>query len=131
MADVARHFLSEGLRVAVFGKYEDDIASIPGERPQPARIELLPDLLAGCRVIVGTDSGPTHLASSLGIPTVIIFTATSEIKGDPVGMPNRKVVNTIPCRPCQSKPQWFGCKDWKCREIQKETVIQSVMEIMK
>lgn len=127
---VASHFISEGLRVAVFGRDEDDIGSIPGEAVRSPRIELLPDLLAGCRVIIGTDSGPVHLASSLGVPTVIIYTATSEIKGEPVNKTHKKIMASLPCRPCQSTMVWHGCKDWKCRHIDPHNAIRAAEEFL-
>lgn len=42
------------------------------------RFELhaLAALLAGARVVVGTDTGLTHLAGALGVPTVGLYTAT-------------------------------------------------------
>ena len=44
----------------------------------PDRFELhaLASLLAGARVVVGTDTGLTHLAGALGVPTVGIYCAT-------------------------------------------------------
>ncbi len=44
----------------------------------PARLDLaaLASLLAQARVVVGTDTGLTHLAGALGVPTVGIYCAT-------------------------------------------------------
>jgi heptosyltransferase-1 len=44
--------------------------------PPASSFEDLAGLLAGARVVVGVDTGLTHLAAALGIPTVGIYTAT-------------------------------------------------------
>jgi heptosyltransferase I len=36
----------------------------------------LPGLFAGARVVVGVDTGLTHMAAALGVPTVGIYRAT-------------------------------------------------------
>ncbi len=64
----------------------------PGERPLAERVAAgsggiaevgppttLPELcclLAGCRAVVGGDTGPVHLAAALGTPTVAVYLAT-------------------------------------------------------
>lgn len=42
----------------------------------PLAIDALAGLLAGARVAVGVDTGLTHLAAALAVPTVAIYTAT-------------------------------------------------------
>lgn len=125
MAALARHYIDQGKRVAVFGLDSDGVQEIPGEHIETSNIATLPDALAQCRVIVGTDSGVSHLASSLGIPVVMVFTATSEIKGQPIG-PHRVAKLNILCRPCQTTPRYQDCQDWKCREIEINSVIEAV-----
>jgi hypothetical protein len=124
MKDIAAHYIAQGKRVAVFGLEADGVNEIPGEAIRTEKIALLPDAIAQCRVIIGTDSGVTQLASSLGVPTVVIFTGTSEIKGRPVG-PHRIVAANVNCRPCQTTPRWQDCTDWKCQEIDIDAVIDA------
>lgn len=128
MKDVAAFYLAQGKNVAVFGTDADGVNEIPGEAVITPNLALLPDALAGCRVIIGTDSGPTHLASSLGVPAVVIYTATSAIKGQPIG-PHRIVKADLNCRPCQTTPRYWGCNDWKCRNIDPRKVIQAAEEM--
>jgi len=129
MAAVAGHFAAQGLKVAVFGQDGDGVADIPGERVATPRIELLPDALAGCRIVIGTDSGLTFLASSLGVPVVMIYTATSEIKAAPV-RPHRAVAASLPCHPCVSTPRWQRCADWRCQQIEPANVIAAAEELL-
>ena len=55
--------------------------------------------LAGCRVVLSSDSGPMHLAAALGVPVTAIFGPTDERLTSPGGS---QVVLTVPvrCRPC-------------------------------
>jgi hypothetical protein len=129
MAAVSSYFASHGARVAVIGQDSDGVREMPGARVINANIGDLPDILAGCRVIIGTDSGVTHLASSLGVPVVAVFTATSTIKGKPVG-PHNIITTDLPCRPCQSTTQWQACREWKCRDIEPERVIRAAEQLL-
>ena len=130
LKDVAWKFIGKGMRVAVFGLPGDDMESVPGEHVDTRRISILPDALAGCRVVIGGDSGVVHLASSLGVPVVMVYTATSEHKADPVGSIKRKIAATVSCHPCVSTTRWPACKDWRCREIEIGSVINAANELM-
>lgn len=48
-------------------------------------IGLAATLIAGSRAFLGHDSGPTHLAAALGVPTVAIFGASSPLHWRPLG----------------------------------------------
>jgi ADP-heptose:LPS heptosyltransferase len=128
MKVVAEHFLEAGKSVAIFGLPEDNVESVPGEHVGTKDISTLPDALAGCRVVIGGDSGVTHLASSLGIPVVMVYTATSEVKAEPVCRSNSRIAADLPCRPCVSTPRWQACRDWRCREIDPRRVIAAAEE---
>lgn len=133
MPDVARWFVDSGHRVAVFGEASDlDGQEIAGESfVGKVSLRNLPDALARCRILIGTDSGPTHLGSSLGIPTVVVYTSTSEIKGDPVGRPSVKLTQSgLSCRPCQATTRWHDCRDWVCQTIPASTVIDAGLRLL-
>jgi ADP-heptose:LPS heptosyltransferase len=53
-------------------------------------------------LVVGTDSGPLHLAAAVGAPTVRVYGPTDEAIFGPWGPPQKHVVlvNPLPCRPC-------------------------------
>jgi len=118
MSDVAGDFLSRGMTVAVFGLQEDGKEQIPGEQVESTgKLSELPEQLAGCRVIISTDSGVGHLASSLGIPVIMIYTATSPVKAAPVNQPHEVVYpHGLACYPCVSSMRWLACKVWKCHQ---------------
>jgi heptosyltransferase-2 len=98
--------------VAVFGSKEE----IPiceavhrkieaaGRRSQNfAGMTSLPDfieLAAACEVMLTNDSGPMHIASALGVPTVAVFGATDEFATGPTGPQSRVIREPVECSPC-------------------------------
>jgi ADP-heptose:LPS heptosyltransferase len=78
-------------------------------KADPLRAENLPliplaGLLNRSRVYLGNDSGITHLAASLGLPTVALFGPTDPAVWGPRGAGVRTLrERTTPCPPCPSK----------------------------
>ena len=58
------------------------------------------ELLAACDLVLTNDSGPMHVASALGVPTVAIFGSTDSIATGPTGPLARVVRELVPCSPC-------------------------------
>lgn len=118
MNHVAAEFISRGMSVAVFGLEDDGKERICGEQVESAgQLAQLPELLAACRIVISTDSGVGHLAASLGIPVLMIFTATSSVKAEPVNPRHEMIIpSNLSCYPCVSSTQWLACKVWKCHD---------------
>jgi lipopolysaccharide heptosyltransferase II len=57
-------------------------------------------LIAGARLFVGNDTGPTHIAAALGRPCVAIFGSSSPANWRPWSTEHRVVANDFPCNPC-------------------------------
>lgn len=105
-AALARRALAAGCDVAVQGSPDEralcaEIVSLaPGALDLSGDVDVatLLGLVHGCAVFVGNDSGPMHLARSLGVPTLAIFGST-----DP-GMfawpGHRALFAGLPCAPC-------------------------------
>jgi ADP-heptose:LPS heptosyltransferase len=53
-------------------------------------------------LVIGTDSGPLHLAAAVGAPTLRVYGPTDETIFGPWGPPGKHAVltNPLPCRPC-------------------------------
>lgn len=92
-AALAREASSRGLPVTVvWGPGERELAgSIAASAgpdvslaPRTSLLELAA-LLARCAAVVGGDTGPVHLAASLGVPTVAVFVATDPERNGPRG----------------------------------------------
>jgi len=58
------------------------------------------ELAAACDVFLTNDSGPRHIASALGVPTVAIFGATDHEATGPTGARSRVVREPVECSPC-------------------------------
>jgi heptosyltransferase-2 len=55
---------------------------------------------AACHLFLTNDSGPMHIASALGVPTVAIFGATDHVATGPTGTVARLVREPVECSPC-------------------------------
>jgi heptosyltransferase-3 len=58
-------------------------------------------LIAGARLFVGNDSGPSHIAAAAQVPSVVIFGSSSSVHWRPWQAPHRLVQNDFPCNPCR------------------------------
>ncbi len=67
------------------------------------RVGQLAALFRRAKVVLGPDSGPLHLAVSVGTPTVTLFGPADPIEFGPWGSPQKHIVLTsdIGCRPCR------------------------------
>ncbi len=84
--------------VVVFG-HPDDGLELPGDACIEEGFDRTLEGLAGCRVVVGGDTGLVHLAAALGVPVVGLFGPTSS--GDGFWChPGRALELEMPCRPC-------------------------------
>jgi ADP-heptose:LPS heptosyltransferase len=84
-------------------------------------------LFSRCRVYVGSDSGPMHVASLVGTPVVQILGPTDPVVNAPYpGTPSRMVRVPVPCSPCRR-----GCAAATCmRAVPPEAVIGAVRELV-
>jgi heptosyltransferase-2 len=55
---------------------------------------------AECELFLTNDSGPMHIASALGVPTVAVFGATDDVATGPTGSLSRVVREPVECSPC-------------------------------
>ncbi len=91
----------------------------PGLAPEIVRIPELADLarfLGGAALVVGNDSGVTHLAGVLGTPTVAIFGPSDPVQWAPWGPRVTTLWGPQPCQPCHGagSPQ---CHHPVCRRF--------------
>lgn len=58
-------------------------------------------VLNQCRLFVGNDSGPSHIAQALGIPAVVLASGTNEYERWGLWRePKRILKHAVPCAPC-------------------------------
>lgn len=58
------------------------------------------EFAAACETFLTNDSGPMHIASALGVPTVAIFGATDDEATGPTGSFSRVIREPVNCSPC-------------------------------
>jgi ADP-heptose:LPS heptosyltransferase len=89
-------------------------------------------LAATCKVFVGCDTGPTHLAAACGVPVVSLFSAANEVEVWKPWGNNIKVLTRHPnCSPCRSheclRTDGYFCME----EIKVDEVVEAVKDFLK
>ncbi len=83
-------------------------------------------VMEGCRLFIGNDSGISHLASALGIPTLALFGPTDPRVWSPRGEKTWVVRRETPCSPC-TRERLFQCVDPEClKGIEVEDVLEGL-----
>lgn len=84
-------------------------------------------LFSCCRLFVGADSGPLHLASGVGIPVVQIIGPTDPVENAPdPRTPSRTVRVGLDCSPCRR-----GCAAATCMTaIKPAAVLRAARELL-
>ncbi|RKY72027.1 MAG: hypothetical protein DRQ24_05990 [Candidatus Latescibacterota bacterium] len=72
-------------------------------------------ILLKCQGFVGNDSGITHLASAVGIPTVAVFGPSDPRIWRPQGKHTAVVKSSLPCSPC-TRENMDRCDRPKCMD---------------
>jgi ADP-heptose:LPS heptosyltransferase len=103
----------------ILGPAEKNLA---GELQRPGRyVHVLDDLtvllalLTSAGGYIGNDSGASHLAAYLGLPTVVIFGPADPERWKPVGRSVKIVRPELQCRPCFEIDE-TDCDDQRCLE---------------
>jgi heptosyltransferase-2 len=98
--------------IAVFGSKEEvDICDLVTTGIQMAGVRCVNfagqtalaqfiEMSAACEIYLTNDSGPMHIASALGVPTVAVFGATDDAATGPTGSCSRVVREPVECSPC-------------------------------
>jgi heptosyltransferase I len=90
-------------------------------------IKQLIELIRRADLYIGGDSGPMHIASTLGIPTVAIFGPKDPVVYGPYNSKSIIVSKELPCSPCRNRT----CSDPECiTTISPEEVFQAVNKVM-
>jgi heptosyltransferase-2 len=109
-AEVADRVAAEhGGVVLIFGgRGEEELgAAIAGKMTAPAivlsgrtTVRRLMALIKQCRLFITNDTGPMHIATAFGVPTVAIFGPTDPATTSPFGSRHELVRHPVDCSPC-------------------------------
>ncbi len=86
------------------------------------------EMAAACEIYLTNDSGPMHIASALGVPTVAIFGATDDRATGPTGLHARVVREPVECSPCLLRE----CPiDHRCMtRVHSQQVVQVALDML-
>jgi len=82
-------------------------------RVKELSLKELASVMEGCRLFIGNDSGISHMACALGIPTIAIFGPTDPRVWSPRGERVWVIQKEIPCSPCP-RDRFLHCIDPGC-----------------
>ncbi|MFM2125589.1 MAG: hypothetical protein RL328_2040, partial [Acidobacteriota bacterium] len=87
------------------------------------------ELAAACTAYLTNDSGPMHIASALGLPTVAIFGATNHVTTGPTGPLAKVIRENVECSPCLKRE----CPiDHRCMtRVDAARVAKTALELVK
>jgi heptosyltransferase-1 len=91
----------------------------------PTSILELADLLAGSRVVIGADTGPIHLAASLGVRTLAVHLATDPERNGPLG-PRSAAVSAV--APQRGRGRSSAAR--RVREVGTDEIVTRALELL-
>jgi len=141
-AAAARAALAEGARVFVTGgPLETALAARVAAAAGPGAISLagalslegLIALVARALLLVSNDTGPVHMASALGVPTLALFGPNTPVLYGPLAPGSRAFYRGLPCSPCLTAASHRSsrCLIFTCMEaIPAGEVVHAVRRVL-
>jgi lipopolysaccharide heptosyltransferase II len=87
-------------------------------------------LMASAKAVLTTDSGPAHLANSLGVPNIVLFGAGNELNTAPYNKQHLTIIRAgkLDCEPCvRNTCKLYGIP--KCMQLIDEMEIINALDI--
>jgi ADP-heptose:LPS heptosyltransferase len=91
----------------------------------------LAELIRGARLYIGNDSGPMHLATAVGTPTVAIWGSSSSARWHPWGVEHRVVQNPFSCNPCPGYRCLVASSPLCIESVTVEQVREAVVQVIR
>jgi lipopolysaccharide heptosyltransferase II len=110
----------------ISNKYSHRFLNFAGK----TNLEQLAGYMANAQAIITTDSGPAHLANSVGRPTIVLFGAGNENNTAPYNKQNLTVIRygKLSCEPCvKNTCELYGIP--KCMELIDELQIINALRV--
>lgn len=124
--------------IILFGPVEEEGVSVPIPPFQEAGfptfksppLPVLAALFTLCRGYLGNDSGITHLAAAVGIPTLALFGPTDPLLWGPQG-PRAAILSApYPCAPCSREERWV-CPHQNCLKVLSVSQVFKALSALK
>lgn len=132
-ADLGAGLLAAGLQPVVLGGPADRDAATRICASQPRMLNLAGALkldesvalISEASLLVGVDTGLTHMGSALRIPTVALFGSTRPYREGP--SPRTRILyDALPCSPCRRRPTCAGA--YTCMtQLTTDRVLQAAL----
>ncbi len=74
-------------------------------------VKTLAAVLQRCNLLISADSGPMHLATAVGTPSVALFGSTDPAVTGPFDRHSETIYKALPCAPCGNHPTCQGRYD--------------------
>ncbi len=132
-SELGLQMLALGLQPVVLGGPADRAAAERICAGQPQLIHLAGDLkldesvalIADAQLVVGVDTGLTHMGSALRLPTVALFGSTRPYLEGPTPR-TRVLYDGLPCSPCRRNPTCNGA--FTCmKQLTTDRVLQAAL----
>ena len=108
-------------------KHRSAVVSLAGR----TAMKDLPLLLKACALYVGNNSGPKHLAASLGVPTIGIHSGVVDaVEWGPLGERAMALQRDMQCRPCYLMKVEDCPRDMACMKQLTPAIVHLSCETM-
>lgn len=95
--------------------------------PDTPSMKSLGYLMSKCHLVVGSDTGPVHLAVALGVPVITLLGPGDPRHYHPFGHPDRAFYRRVACSPCRHRT----CAPRDCMSgIEPHTVAEKAVQIL-
>lgn len=134
-ADLSRALYQHGWQPVILGGPDDKAAAqrIVGGHPQALNLAGVLKLdesaaaIAESQLLIGVDTGLTHMGSALAVPTIALFGSTRPYLSS--GTPTTRVMyDALDCSPCRRAPTCHGRFDCM-RQFTVERVLNAALEL--
>ena len=132
---LVEHFSAQ---VLIFGgpkeiELVDNVANLMKARAFPfagtLQIRQLAACIERCNLFLTNDTGPMHIASAVGTPTVALFGPGNHIRFQPIGAAHTTIRHDVPCSPCKQFTD--KCQDNICmKRITVDEVWDSICHVL-
>jgi ADP-heptose:LPS heptosyltransferase len=108
-------------------QHPEAIGSMAGQ----TTLVVLPRLLKNCVLYIGNDSGPKHIAASIGIPTIGIHSGVVDpVEWGPVGLNAVALRRNMTCSPCYLAKAEDCPRSLACLQLLEPNLVYETVDLL-